>query len=36
MEHISPSPSVEVWCGIVLDQIVGPFFHESIFMGAVY
>jgi hypothetical protein len=33
MEHVRDS----MWCGIMSDRIIGPFFfHESTIMGAVY
>jgi hypothetical protein len=37
MEHVRHSPKLNMWCGIMSDQIVGPFFfRESIVTSAVY
>jgi hypothetical protein len=37
MEHVRDSPKVNVWCGIMSDRIVGPFFfHESTITSAVH
>jgi hypothetical protein len=36
MEHVRDSPKVNVWCSIMSDRIVGPFFfHESTITSAV-
>jgi hypothetical protein len=38
MEDVCDSPKVNVWCCIMSDRIVGPFFffHESTITSAVY
>jgi hypothetical protein len=39
MEHVRDSSKVNVWCGIMSDRIVGPFFfffHENTITSAVY
>jgi hypothetical protein len=36
MEHLCNSPKVNMWCGILSDHTVGPFFfHVSTIMSAV-
>jgi hypothetical protein len=37
MEHVRDSPNVNVWCGIMSDRTVGPFFfHKITITSAVY
>ena len=37
IEHIRDSPKVNVWCGLLQNQIVGPFFfQENTITGNIY
>ena len=36
-EHVRDSPKVNVWCGLMKNRIIGPFFfHEKSITGPVY
>jgi hypothetical protein len=36
-EYVRGSPKVNVWCGLLYDRVIGPFFFsESTVTGVVY
>lgn len=36
-EHVRDSPKVNVWCGLMYDQVIGPFFFaEKTINGTIY